>query len=142
MPRAFSDDLRQRVVNAVLSGQTRRAVAECYDLAYATVVKWVARFKETGSYSPAQMGGYRKRLLLPHRDFILSVLQEKPHTTLHAMQQALLEQKGVKVSIDTIWRMLRHEGMRFKKKPSLPQNNSAATSLKNENNGRNCSAPG
>jgi len=53
MPRAFSDDLRQRAVNAVLSGRTRCAVAECYDFAYEAVVKWMVSFKETGSCSSA-----------------------------------------------------------------------------------------
>ncbi len=48
MARPYSLDLRERVVSAVASGQTCRSVASNFDVAVATVVKWVGRFRRTG----------------------------------------------------------------------------------------------
>ena len=49
MARAYSLDLRKRVVAAVASGQTCRAVAERFGVSVASVVKWSQRFRATGS---------------------------------------------------------------------------------------------
>ena len=48
MARAYSLDLRKRVVAAVASGQTCRAVAERFGVSVASVVKWSRRFRATG----------------------------------------------------------------------------------------------
>jgi len=41
MARAYSLDLRERVVAAVLRGLSCRAVASRFDVSVASVVKWV-----------------------------------------------------------------------------------------------------
>ena len=53
MPKAYSNDLRERVVAAVLNGglSCHRAAA-LFDVAASTAVKWVRRFRETGVVSP------------------------------------------------------------------------------------------
>lgn len=40
MTRPYSNDLRERVVAAVASGQSCRVVAERFDIAVSSVVKW------------------------------------------------------------------------------------------------------
>jgi transposase len=52
MARVYSLDLRERVLAAVLSGQSFRV---------ASVVKWSQRFRATGSAAAKPMGG-RARL--------------------------------------------------------------------------------
>jgi transposase-like protein len=54
MARAYSLDLRERVVAAVAKGQTCRAVAGTFGVSVASVVKWSQRFRATGS---GQTGG-------------------------------------------------------------------------------------
>ena len=49
MGRAYSLDLRERVVAAVAAGQSCRAVAATYKVSVASVVKWSQRFRATGS---------------------------------------------------------------------------------------------
>lgn len=74
------------------------------------------RYREKGSIAPDKIGGYRRFVLEPHRDFILEQLQRTSHLTMLGLQD-MLTRRGVKVSHDTIWRFLRREGLSFKKKP-------------------------
>ena len=51
---AVSDDLRERVVEAVvLGGLSRNQAAAHFKVSVASAVRWVKRFKTTGEISPA-----------------------------------------------------------------------------------------
>ena len=114
MTRPLSNDLRERVVAAVLNGDSSRMVAARFGVAVSSVVKWSQRHRATGSVQPGKMGGHRKRVLEPHRAFIIERLQQNPHLTLHGLK-AELAVRGITVSHNTIWEFIRHEGLRFKK---------------------------
>jgi putative transposase len=119
MTAPVSNDLRERVVAAVLAGESCRAVASRFGVAVSSVVKWSQRYRTTGSVAPAKMGGYRKRVLEPHRAFIIERINQTPHLTLHGLKDELAA-RGVKVSHDTVWQFLRREGLRFKKNAVRP----------------------
>lgn len=116
MVKPYSFDLRTRVVEAHLAGDSIRSVAARYGVSVSSVPKWVARYRETGSVAPGKIGGYRRSVLDPHRAFILEQVRQTPHLTLMKLQ-ALLAEEGVAVSHDTIWRFLKREGLSFKKSP-------------------------
>ena len=64
MARAYSLDLRERVVAAVADGLSRRAVADRFGVSVvASVVKWSQRLRATGSVAAKPMGGRRPSLL-------------------------------------------------------------------------------
>lgn len=77
-------------------------------------VKWSQRHRATGSVAPGKMGGHRKRVLEPHRAFIVERIAQTPHLTLHGLKEELAA-RGVKVSHNAVWLFLRHEGLSFKK---------------------------
>lgn len=114
MPRPYSNDLRERVVLAVRSGETCRSAAKRFGVAVSSVVKWSQRERSTGSVAPSRMGGYRRRVLEPHRGFIVEQIVRTPHLTLHGLKD-LLATRGVHVSHQTVWSFLRREGLSFKK---------------------------
>ena len=114
MTAPLSNDLRERVVTAVLADESCRAVAVRFGVAVSSAVKWSQRHRATGSVAPGKMGGHRRRVLEPHRDFIVERLKRTPHLTLHGLKDELAA-RGVKVSHDTVWKFLRREGLRFKK---------------------------
>ena len=107
MPRAHSNDLRERVVRAHLSGEPIRSVVACYGVSVSSVPKWVARWRASGSVAPARMGGRRRHVLEPHRDLVRGLVGETPHLTIDRLQDVLAVE-GVVVCRDTIWRFLRH----------------------------------
>ena len=114
MTRPLSNDLRARVVTAIEAGESCRSVAARFGVAVSSAVKWSQRYRATGSVAPGKMGGHRKRVLEPHRAFIVERIHQTPHLTLQGLK-AELAARGVKVSHDTVWQFLRREGLRFKK---------------------------
>ena len=119
MTRPLSNDLRERVVAAVLAGGSCRSVASRFGVAVSSVVKWSQRHRATGLVTPGKMGGHRKRVLEPHSAFIKERIGQTSHLTLHQLRDELAT-RGVKVSHNTIWLFLRREGLSFKKNPVRP----------------------
>ena len=117
MARAYSLDLRERVVAAVASGESCRAVASRFRVSVASVVKWSQRFRATGSAAARPMGGNRPYALVGQRGWLLRRLAEKPDATLRALLAELAE-RGIKVSYYAVWHFFEHEGISFKKKPA------------------------
>ncbi|WP_076612137.1 IS630-like element ISRel6 family transposase [Rhizobium etli] len=114
MTRPYSNDLRERVIAAVVDGQSCRVVAERFNIAISSVVKWSQRYRATGSVSPGKMGGHRRRVLEPHRAFIVEQIEQTSHLTLHRLKDELAA-RGVSVSHNAIWQFMRREGLSFKK---------------------------
>lgn len=119
MTRPLSNDLRERVVAAVIDGESCRSVASRFGVAVSSVVKWSQRYRSTGSVAPGKMGGHRRPLLNPHRAFILERIGQTPHLTLHGLKDELAA-RGINVSHNAVWLFLRREGLRFKKNAVRP----------------------
>ena len=112
--RPYSIDLRERVVSAVSAGESCRAVAARFEVAVSSVVKWSQLYRRTGGVTPGKMGGHRRRILEPHRAFIVGRIDQEPHLTLHRLRDELAA-RGISVSHSTVWLFLRREGLSFKK---------------------------
>ena len=124
MARAYSLDLRERVVAAVAAGESCRAVAATFRVSVASVVKWSQRFRATGSAAADKVGGRRPYALQGEREWLLARLAEKPDLTLRAIG-AELAVRGIKVSHFAVWHFFVHEGITFKKKPARQRARSA-----------------
>ena len=57
MGKSYSMDLRQRAVEAVVKGGlSRHQAAARFEVAPSTVINWLRRFRETGSFAPGRTG--------------------------------------------------------------------------------------
>ena len=117
MGRAYSLDLRERVVEAVVAGESCRAVAATFKVSVASVVKWSQRYRATGSAAARPIGGNRPYVLASERGWLLNRIIEQPDVTLRALLAELAE-RGIKVSYYAVWHFFEHEGISFKKKPA------------------------
>ena len=124
MARAYSLDLRERVVAAVMAGESCRAVAKTFGVSVASVVKWSQRFRATGAPRRKPMGGQRPYALAGERDWLLARIAEQPDVTLRALVAELAE-RGIEVSYYAVWHFFEHEGISFKKKPARQRAGSA-----------------
>jgi transposase len=115
MGRAYSNDLRERVLTRVLLGETVRSVAALYSISPSAVVKWSQRYRRTGSVAPGRIGGYKGKLLADHRDFVRACFAAQPDLTLRDLQARLLAERGVKVSYGAVWDFVHSEGLSYKK---------------------------
>jgi putative transposase len=116
MGRAYSNDLRERVVRAVTKGGlSRHQAADQFGVAISTAINWVRRFHETGSVEPDQIGGYRpKKIAGPHRDWLVQRCR-KADFTLRGLVAELAE-RGLNVDYHTVWDFVHAEKLSHKKR--------------------------
>ena len=64
MAGPYSQDLRDRVIDAVVhGGMSRRGAAERFGISELVAIKWVERFERTGLRTAGKMGGYHSSLI-------------------------------------------------------------------------------
>lgn len=115
MARAYSADLRERVVASVEAGRSCRTTASLFGVSVASVVKWSQRKRLTGSAAAKRIGGSRRRVLCgSERDWLLARIAAVPDVTLRGLLSELAA-RGVKVSYGSVWRFFEFEGISFKK---------------------------
>ena len=124
MARAYSQDLRERVIDA---GTSARQAAERFGIGVATAIVWVRRARE-GERSARRQGQPKRSKLDPHREFLLALIEAEPDITIAEMQERLRSEAGVTVSVGTVWTFLDRAGLTFKKRPATRPSRSAQTS--------------
>jgi transposase-like protein len=60
MPKSYSGDLRERVIEAVEMGASRHEAAERFEVSVSSVVKWLQRWCESRSATPKPRGGSKR----------------------------------------------------------------------------------
>jgi transposase len=115
MGKPYSEDLRQRAVEAVEEGATREEVAEQFGISISSVGRFLKSSRETGSVSAAKFGGCKPYALEAHEALVRQLVAEQPDITL-AELRARLGRKKVTVGQTSVFRFLRHLKLTFKKK--------------------------
>src|SRR3954469_4920718 len=116
MARPYSQDVRDRVIEATGNGTSARQAAVRFDVSVSTAIKWVERRRDSGERSARRQGRRPGSKLDAHRDFLLAVIEAAPDATIEELQRRLVEEKGVRASTGTIWTFLDRCGLTFKKK--------------------------
>jgi transposase len=113
MAKAYSADMRQRVIDRVESGASRRETAEHYEVSPSTAVIWVKCFRETGRCTAKLRGGSTSPLE-KHADFLLALIEVEPDLTLDEVIWAMRENK-IPGSRTAVWRFFQRHKITFKK---------------------------
>lgn len=115
MTRAYSQDLRDRVIAAVEDeGLSRREAARRYRISDAAAVRWLQALRE-GRRGALAQGGDRRSRLSGHRSWLLALIEAEPDLTLLAVAERLLAEHGVKADAGMLSRFFTGNGIRFKK---------------------------
>lgn len=112
MAKAYSMDLRQRVMDACDRGEGVAEVAQHFAVSDSFIEKLKRRRRESGTLAPKPHAGGRPPLLAAHDDTLRAQLQEKPDTTLAELREIL----GCPVHLSTLWYHLERLGLTVKKK--------------------------
>jgi transposase len=120
MPRPYSLDLRQRVVQFVEAGHSRHAAAQHFGVSVAFAVKLVGAYRATGSLAAKPEGGWRYSKFDPHRNVLILRLAEKADITMPELA-AEREARGTRLAPASISRWLRRNGYRYKNKDPAGQ---------------------
>jgi transposase len=114
--KAYSVDLRERVVAALQRGMPRAAVAEQFQVSIPTIVRWVRRQRTTGSLHTSPRPGPPAVKMTALRAKLLPQLEAQPDATLDEHCRRFAAEQGIAVSRATMSRAItRHLGWTFKK---------------------------
>ncbi len=115
MARPYSVDLRERVIAAVEGGgMSRHRAAAHFGVAVSSAIKWVQRFRRTGSAAPGQMGGHKPRAIAgAHRDWLIERCRGRDFTLRGLVAE--LAERGLKVDYRSVWEFVHAENLSFKK---------------------------
>ena len=113
MTKPYSEDLRTRMVAAVVAGASCREAAKRFSIGVSSVVR-SQRFRRTGSVAAKPMGGERNSRLKDERDWLLARVAAAPDLPLHDIRRELAA-RNVRVGYGTIWRFFAKEKITFKK---------------------------
>ena len=112
----LSNDLRKRVVEAVVLGGLSRNAAAHFKVSIASAVRWVTRYKTTGKISPSPSGGDRRSgRIEAHRDYLLGLIRRMPDLTLLEIQERLIANCGERFAVSVLWRFFDRHEITFKK---------------------------
>jgi transposase len=125
MAKAYSADMRQRVIARVESGASRREAAEHYEVSPSTAVIWVKCFRESGRCAAKPRGGSTSPLE-KYADFLLALIEVEPDLTLDEVVCAMHKHK-IPGSRTAVWRFFQRHKITFKKKACTRQSSSART---------------
>ena len=116
MPKSLSGDLRERVIEAVDAGASRREVAERFEISASSAVKWLKQWRDHGIRAPKPRGGSRS-VLEDYAERIVALVDEQPDRTLDELLAAMRKRR-IPGSRSALWRFLDRHGITFKKKPT------------------------
>ena len=109
--RAYSMDLRERVLRESDAGMKAAAGAVKYHVSASWVRRLKQRRRETGEVAPRQQRYGRHPVLAPQLHTLAALIQEQPDRTLAELQVAL----ATSASLATIWRAVQQLGFTLKK---------------------------
>jgi transposase len=116
MPKPYSEDLRERVVEAVETGVSRRAAAERFKIGVSSAVRWMQRVARSGSVAAYSSGGSTSPLE-QHAEFLLGLIRERPDLTLDEVVEAM-RAANLGGSRSAVARFYTRHRISFKKKPA------------------------
>src|SRR6478672_386014 len=118
--RAYSTDLKERLVRAVAEGQPMREAARRYNVAVNTVKRAVVQERETGSLERKPIPGCPRRIR-PEQEVVLRArLETASDATVLEHCAWWAEHQGQSLSEATMWRAIRRLGWTHKKRHWQP----------------------
>jgi transposase len=118
--RAYSTDLKERLVRAVANGQPMREAARRFGVAVTTVERAVVRQRETGSLARKPIPGCPRRIGPELETSLRTRLEAAPDATVLEHCVWWTEQFGQELSEATLWRAIRRLGWTHKKRRWQP----------------------
>lgn len=113
--RAYSEDLRQRVVEAVEQGNHPAEVSQTFKVSLASVKRFVKQKREQGHLRSQLPPGRPRKLTAEYEAVLLKQVTEHQEASLKEHAELLEKATGRQVSLMTVQRTLLRSGITRKK---------------------------
>jgi transposase len=129
MPKAYSDDLRRKLLEAHDAGEgTLEDLAERFRVSVGWAYKISAARTRTGEVErqPGAKRGRVSKVTAEIESLLKGAVQARADTTLAELQVRLWEERQLPVSITWLWTVLDRLGLRYKKNTARRRTGPAA----------------
>jgi len=113
--RAYSQDLRDRVLNALSQDEGPSAVARRFEVSRMWVYGVQRRWRDEGCRSSFARGGHRVARIAHLQAIICAWIGEPPALTLLQLSERLHAEQGIELKKTALHRQLDKWGLTFKK---------------------------
>ena len=135
MARAYSLDLRKRVIEAISGGLSTREAARRFAIGISTSGAWYRAWRASGSLEPGRQGAPQGSKLDAHEAFILELVEAQRDITLAEIAARLEAERGVRSCVGTVHAFFKKRDITFKKRRRTRASSSARMSLARVNAG-------
>lgn len=119
--RAYSIDLRERVVSSIESGECNiPAAARRFKVSEPTIERWVARKRRTGNVAPLPHAGGVPRKFVAAEAVIRAVVKAQPDASLQELCDRVEKEMQIKSDPSMMSRELPRLKLPRKKSRSMP----------------------
>jgi len=125
MARAYSDDLRRKLLEAHGQGEgTLIELAERFRVSEGWARKISAALYRTGQMErpPGGKRGPSSRINADAQQYLKGVIRKQPDLTLAELSECLQRERGITLSVSRLWTVLKDLGLRLKKSHCTPPN--------------------
>jgi len=120
--KAYSLDLRQKIMQALERGQRPSQVATAFGVGVSTVKRYRQQVRQTGSLAPTPIPGDTPSITPDQHPLLRAQVARQPDATLAEHCATWAAEQGVTVSRSTMCRMLAKLGLPLKKSDSSRAN--------------------
>jgi transposase len=125
MARAYSEDLRRRVMVAIAGGLSTRAAARRFEIGESTAGAWHRLWRASGDCRARKQGHPPGSKLDAHAAFMLALTEASKDISLAEIAARLRTERGVSACAATVWHFFDKRGITYKKRPPTRPNRSA-----------------
>jgi transposase len=121
--KAYSIDLRERVIASVESGECNiPGAARRYKVSEPSIERWLARKRSTGSWAPLPHGGGPLRKLARVEAVIRAAVKAQPDASLQELCERVEQETKIQSDPSMMYRELVRLKLPRKKSRSMPAN--------------------
>jgi transposase len=118
--KAYSVDLRVKVLRAVDQGYAREEIVKLLGVSLATIKRYLKQRRETGTVAPKAIPGRPPKKLGPLQAELVAQLQAHDDRGLEEQCRLWEQSHGVRVSTSTMSRAIQRVGWTRKKRRWVP----------------------
>lgn len=115
--RAYSQDLRERVLRALERGERPTEIAQRFEVSRVWVYQVRDRWQKDGQRSSLPVGGYRRSCVAGSESQLRDWLDAEPDLTLAEICERLAQQ-GIWIKVPALWHQLDKWNLTLKKNPA------------------------
>lgn len=116
--RAYSQDLRDRVLRALERGDRPVDIARRFEVSRVWVYQVRGRWQQEGLRSSFRIGGHRRSRLADVEAKLRGWIETDADLTLAEIGAKLFDECGIEIKVPALWHQLNKWGLTLKKTPA------------------------